>query len=562
MPKEDLTMTTRETVEQSPVSSGTARPYADFREHLSALESRDLLRRVKKEVKLETEIHPLVRLQFLGLKENMRKGFIFENVSNAKGKKFNGSVAVGCLAASHEVYSIGMGCGPNEVEAKWRNALANPIEPRTVKTGPVKDEIHKGDKLLEHDGLGEFPFPISTPGFDNAPYFTACGFVSKDPETGIPNAGNYRAQIKSPSRTGLFTGGDLVTHWEKCRAMGRDLEVAAVIGAVPVFSYTAVTKLPYGLSEYAVAGGLQGAPLDLVKCETVDLEVPATAEIVVEGIIKTDYLEPEGPFGESSGYVDPRTLSFAFEATCITHRKNPVVVSILSQFTPSESSKIKHRGMESVTLDYLRKKGFDSVIKVAHVEPLVNLRPYVVVQMKKKDDDEPWRVMDAVLNYRPEYGKLLVCVDEDINPEEPMAVIWAICHRAQLQNDSKLRPGRQTRGPMHYMRGAAGQKPRDDSDASLMIDATKKFDMPPVSLPTREHMEHAIDLWKEMGLPELELGSPWFGYSLGFWPDELAQEAKLAVSGDFYQTGEKLRKRKVELKKDESPRDARHRWTF
>ena len=555
-------MTTKETVTRSPVSSGNAHQFADFREHLSALESRDLLRRINRNVKIETEVHPLVRLQFLGLKENMRKGFLFENVSNVKGKKFDGSVAVGCLAASHEVYSIGMGCGPDEVEAKWRNALANPIEPRIVQTGPVRDEIHKGNQLLEHGGLGEFPFPISTPGFDNAPYFTACGFLSKDPETGIPNVGNYRAQIKSPSRTGLFTGGDMVTHWEKCRKMGRDLEVAAVIGAVPVFSFAAVTKLPYGVSEYAVAGGLQGAPLDLVRCETVDLEVPATAEIVVEGVIKTDYLEPEGPFGESSGYVDPRTLSFAFEATCITHRKNPIVVSILSQFTPSESSKIKHRGMESVTLDHLRRKGFDSVIKVAHVEPLVNLRPYVVVQMKKKDDKEPWRVMEAVLNYRPEYGKILVCVDEDINPEEPMAVIWAICHRAQLQIDSRIMLGRQARGPMVYLREATDAKSLGDSDASLLIDATKKFDMPPVSLPTKEYMEHAIDLWKQMGLPELELSSPWFGYSLGFWPDELAEEAKLAVNGDFYQTGEKLHGRKVELKEGESPRDARRGWTF
>ena len=75
-------------------------------------------------------------------------------------------------------------------------------------------------------------------------------------------------------------------------------------------------------------------------------------------------------------------------------------------------------------------------------------------------------------------------------------------------------------------------------------------------------MEHALDLWKQMGLPELELSSPWFGYSLGFWPDELAEEARLATNGDFYQTGEKLHGRKVELKEGESPRDARRGWTF
>src|ERR1043166_567547 len=124
---------------------------------------------------------------------------------------------------------------------------------------------------------------------------------------------------------------DLSSHWEKCRKKGVPLEVAIVVGTVPAVSYAATQKVPPDFDELALAGGLVGEPIKLVKCQSVDLEVPATAELVLEGIIPTNYMEEEGPFGESMGYVDPRTLSTVFELKCVTHRKNPIWVSIISQ---------------------------------------------------------------------------------------------------------------------------------------------------------------------------------------------------------------------------------------
>ena len=118
---------------------------------------------------------------------------------------------------------------------------------------------------------------------------------------------------------------------------------------VPPFTAdTAAQKVPPDVDEIALAGGLIGEAIPLVKCKTVDLEVPATAEIVFEGHLSTEYLEEEGPFGESMGYVDLRTLSQFMELTCVTHRRDPIWVSIISQVTPSESSKIK--GMSMPTL--------------------------------------------------------------------------------------------------------------------------------------------------------------------------------------------------------------------
>src|SRR5581483_3094370 len=122
-------------------------------------------------------------------------------------------------------------------------------------------------------------------------------------------------------------------------------------------------------------------------------EVPASAEIVLEGIIPTNYMEEEGPYGESIGYVDPRTLSTVFELQCVTHRKNPIWVSITSQVTHSESSKIKAMAMASLVKRFIVSKGFDCVKAVHMIEPLANMRPYVAVSLKKRNDEDPWGVM-------------------------------------------------------------------------------------------------------------------------------------------------------------------------
>ena len=163
----------------------------DVREHIKNLEERGLLIRVKRPTNKDTEIHPIVRWQFRGgIREEDRKAFLFENVVDGR-RKYKGSVLVGGLAASRWVYGLGMGCEPAEIVQKWQHALAHPIEPVMVASGPVQEEIHIGDELdQEGMGLDEIAVPISTPGFDNAPYFTCAQWITKDLETGIRNVGN------------------------------------------------------------------------------------------------------------------------------------------------------------------------------------------------------------------------------------------------------------------------------------------------------------------------------------------------------------------------------------
>ena len=303
-----------------------------------------------------------------------------------------------------------------------------------------------------------------------------------------------------------------------------------------------------------------GEPVKLVKCQTVDLEVPATAEVVFEGIIPTRYLEEEGPFGESMGYVDPRTLSPVFELTCVTHRKNPIWVSIISQLTPSESSKIKAMGMATLILRFLQQKGFPSVLEVSLMEPLVNLRPYVVLRMKKRDDQDPWGAMDMLLEYGDRVGKLVIAVDEDINPHDPVAVIWAITHRSQPHRDIKVVGDRPFGATPIGMVATHPSSRYDNFESSLLIDATRKADFPPLSLPKKEYMVRAREIWEELGLPELDPQEPWHGYLMGLWPEEFDKEAALAAAGGYDKVGEGLRKTRVEVGEGETLGSMRAEW--
>jgi len=164
--------------------------YRDFREHLKALEELGKLVRVKREINKDTELMPLVRWQFRGLDEGQRKAFIFENVVDAKGKKYPMPVTVGTLAATTEIYAIGMMCEPEEIHERWTQAQLNPIDPVVVESGPAQEVVWQDNDLRNGHGLDMIPVPISTPGFDNAPYLTSANWITKDPETGVYNMGH------------------------------------------------------------------------------------------------------------------------------------------------------------------------------------------------------------------------------------------------------------------------------------------------------------------------------------------------------------------------------------
>ena len=185
--------------------------------------------------------------------------------------------------------------------------MENPIQPIEVNEASCQEVIIQGRDLKgEGNGLDALPVPISTPGFDSAPYITAGNFVTKDPETGVQNMGTYRGGLKAPDRLGVrmatrVGGAGGYPHWLKYQKRGQRMPCAIVLGCAPAVAYTGPQKVPSDMDELGVAGGLAGGPIHIVKCKTVDLMVPAESEIIIEGLIDTEYLEPEAPFGESHG---------------------------------------------------------------------------------------------------------------------------------------------------------------------------------------------------------------------------------------------------------------------
>jgi 4-hydroxy-3-polyprenylbenzoate decarboxylase len=290
----------------------TERRYADLHEHLKALEAAGLLIRVERPINKDTEMHPLVRWQFRGgIAERERKAFLFTNVIDSKNRKYDIPVVVGALAASREIYRIGMGCALESINEVWTRAIAQPVAPRVVKDAPCHE--------LEVEGLDRLPIPISTPGWDIAPFTTLSQYITKDPDTGVQNMGIYRGQLKAPRRLGMNPSLELrpgiYTHWQKAKRRGEKLAAAVVLGAPPCVAFTSAQKVPEALDELHVAGGLVGGPINVVKAKSVDLLVPAEAEIVVEGFIDTEYLEPEAPFGESHGHVNLQEYNAFMDVT-------------------------------------------------------------------------------------------------------------------------------------------------------------------------------------------------------------------------------------------------------
>jgi len=528
--------------------------YKDLRDFIAVLEEKNLLQRVKRQINKDTELHPLVRLQFRGLPEEQRKAFFFEDLIDVKGKKYKMPVLAAAIAGSRQIYALGMQCKPDEIANKWYEAQLHPIKPVMVDKGPVYEEVHEGSNLLEHGGFGEFPIPISTPGYDIAPFITQAYWVTKDPETGARNVGTYRVQVKSPLTTGIMLHHErqgLAIHWNKCRERGIPLQAALVIGATPNIGYVSVTNLPHGVDEFDVAGGIAGEPVPLIRCKTVDLEVPANAEIVFEGEFDTAHVEPEGPFGEAIGYVGHRQTSPYFTVKCIAHRKDAIWQAFVSQFPPSESSKLRQIGREANIFKKLKSDlNIASVTRVA-IHEAATSNYLVVVQMDKPERADVWKALETA-GASMTNGKICIAVDQDIDPYDADAVIWAMGLRMNPKRDCQIFPQPGSNQdlsllPPEEMEKKDARFEEMPQGYRLLIDATMKWPYPPVSLPKREFMEKALEIWKDEGLPALKLKEPWYGYNLGFWPDEYEEQAKLALKGEHYKVGEVMASRRTKL---------------
>ena len=516
------------------------RGYRDLHDHLDALRAAGLLVEVDRPIDKDSQLHPLVRWQFVGgIDEPQRKAFLFTNIVDGLGRKYDMPVVVGAIAANREIYSIGMQAPVDQIQAKWDHAIANPIAPRVVTEAPCHEVIHEGRDLIgEGKGLDMLPIPVSTPGFDSAPTLTATNVVTRDPVTGVQNMGTYRAALKASDRlvvrmaTRVGGAGGYQHYREHQKRGDKEMPCAIVLGCPPYVAFMGPQKLPVGVDEVAVAGGLAGAPIAVVKARTVDLMVPAEAEIVIEGYIDTEYVEPEAPFGESHGHVALEEFNMPMRVTAITHRRHPVIPSYISQVAPSESSVIKRVAYEPLFLSHLRDGlGIKGVKRVSLHEPLTGLLRVTVITVERNiASTEVWRALYGAAFFKGDCGKICIAVNDDIDPDNADALLWALAYRSNPVKDVRTLESRgQGHGPKREHSG--------EEDSTLLMDATMKSDMPPLALPKKPYMEDAKRIWEEMGLPQLRPQSPWFGYSLGDWLPQWDQAAARAASGHYLENG-------------------------
>ena len=518
----------------------------DLQSHLAELEKRGLLVRVDEPINKDTELHPLVRCQFVGgLQEDQRRAFLFTNVHDSAGRKYDMPVVVGALAASPDIYAMGMGRPTSEISQAWIDAIAKPIPPVVVEKGLCQEVVITGTDLTKPGGgLALLPVPVSTPGFDAAPTLTATLCVTKNPENGVANMSTNRAALKSTNRLGVrmasrIGGSGGYQNWLKYQAMGKPMPVAIVVGAAPVCCYTGPQRLPVDFDEATVAGALAGQPIEMVQAKTVDLLVPANAEIVIEGLISTELLEPEGPFGESTGYVALEDFNMSMEVTAITHRRNPVFASIISQVTPSESSVMRKVALEPLFLGHLRDQiAVKGIKRVVMHEVLSNLRPLIFLQFSASAPrTEVWRGLQAASSRIADCGKIVIAVSEDVDPNNANAVFWSMAYRSNPIEDVLVVPFRSPgHGPSSDRKGGGKADPRT-ANSTLLIDATLKHVMPPIALPAKPYMERAQELWNKLKLPPITLQAPWHGYALGDWNDVWEEFAQNATAGEWEKNG-------------------------
>ncbi|MBI2961342.1 MAG: UbiD family decarboxylase [Betaproteobacteria bacterium] len=370
--------------------------------------ARDLVR-IKRPVSTKYEIAAIIDL----VDKTTGQAVLFERVRGY------GTPVIGNLLSHRRRFALALGVAEDALRKEYSKRVKRRIKPKLVARGPLMETIVERDVNI----LKEVPV-LTYRERDASPYFSSAVTVARDPVTGATGMGIYRIQVRGRNEVSLnFQNPPLTDFLRTAEAMGKELEVAIVVGLDPLTFVASVFPVPPGTDRFDVAGGLHGKAVELVKCRTIGVLVPAGAEFVLEGRVKPGLRVHEGPFGESGGtYHEGRNPVATI--TAIMHRKKPIYQALLSysgedttllglllEVTLFESLRAEHPGIISVALDKFNRSN-------------------LIVRMRKKDNGEPRKVLKQVLTSAP-IVKTAMVVDEDIDPDDPCALGFAMGTRFQ-----------------------------------------------------------------------------------------------------------------------------------
>src|SRR6204780_2303722 len=366
------------------------------------------------------------------------------------------------LFADRSWIADALGVGVANLLSNFRNAVRHPLPWVEVATAPVQEVVHEKVDLLQ-----QLPIPKHNE-LDSGPYITAALLIARNPKTGIQNVSIHRCQVSGPDRIGvLLLPRHTLHYFRMAEEAGEALEIALAIGVHPACILASQAIAALDVDEMEIAGALLGQPVEMVKCRTNRVRVPAYAEIVIEGRILPKVREPEGPFGEFPQYYGSRANRDVIQVDAITHRNNPIFHTIVGGGT--EHLLLGGTPREATLLEHLQRS-FASVRDVRLTRG-GTCRYHLVVKIDKASQGEPKNIIMGA--FAGHYDiKQVVVVDMDVDIDDPTEIEWAIATRFQADRD------------LVVISGAQGSKLDPSSDegvsAKMGTDATKPLSTEPM----------------------------------------------------------------------------------
>ena len=448
--------------------------YRDLRDFLRKLEKNGELKRISAEVDPVLEITEIAdRSMKAGgpaLLFERPKGSRFPLAINVVGseRRMNLALEVDSLddvaARVHSFLDMQSPKGLLEkVKMLPKLAELGSFFPKTVRSGECQ-EVVRADSF----SLFEFPILQCWPQ-DGGRYITWPMVITKNPETGKRNVGCYRMQVFDERTTGMHwqTQKHGAEHFRSARSRnpGGKLEVAVAIGADPATCLAGILPVPPDLDEFLFCGFLRRDPVELVACKTVDLEVPANAEIVLEGYVELGELRMEGPFGDHTGFYSLEGQYPVFHVQCITHRKDPVYLTTIVGPPPQEDYFIGH-AIERIFLPVMKMQ-YPEIVDVAMPAEGI-FQNLMIVSIRKSYPGHARKVMNAIWSLgQAMFTKVIVVVDHDVDVQSSREVVWKALCAIDPERDTQF-----VLGPVDTLDHAAR---RQDFGSKMGIDATRKW---------------------------------------------------------------------------------------
>lgn len=478
--------------------------YKDMRGYLDLLKKHGLLKSVKAEVDLNAEVGAISALAL----NDRGPGMIFENIKGHAG----GKLAINIMSTTPQMaLAFNTDDDDMEIVSVIHQGKRNPIPPKVVDSAVCQEVVHTGDDV----DVYSIPTPIWHEK-DGGPYIgTTAGVITVDPDTGYLNSGMYRCMIldkqhisveargnheigEKPDARGMQHGGHVdVLKWEQ---QGKNAPIALAIGMDPMTTYVTAQGVPSHQiqhAEYAVAGAWLGEPLEIVKCITNDLMVPAWSEIILEGEILRDRRTPEGPWGENAGIYAASPSVFLMKVNAITHRTDPINYGLTCRPLQDYPKFLMGAGLKTYLMSKL------DIVKDADVFPRTGNRPLAVVAARVRQPDDVQKIVDAVAempreSYLMVHPRWLVIADEDAEIRDPHDLFWRFTLAVRPGKDITVREtqsGRPGNIPMIVIDCTFRNKP--EMEWGPGAGATEE---PPVAEPSRELVAKVRARWSELGL--------------------------------------------------------------